>query len=218
MANAGIAPAGMVRSIDPRAFEKTIEINLLGAWRTVRTCLPQVIERKGYVLVTASLAAAAHAPGMAAYSASKAGVEAFADSLRAEVKRLGVDVGVAYFGFIDTDMVRGTDSHPALSKLRDDSLGPLGKTHPVSTVGRAVVAGMEGRSRSVTVPRWVKAVLVLRGVLQPLMERGAYDRAAEADKVFMDDIRERGAETASAPIGAGGEAVQQADREAAGAP
>jgi NAD(P)-dependent dehydrogenase (short-subunit alcohol dehydrogenase family) len=205
MANAGIAPAGMVRSMDPRAFEKTIEVNLLGAWRTVRTCLPRVIERKGYVLVTASLAAAAHAPGMA---------EAFADSLRSEVKRLGVDVGVAYFGFIDTDMVRGADAHPAISQLRDDSLGPLGKTHPVSTVGRAVLAGMEGRSRTVAVPRWVKAVLYLRGVLQPLTERGAYDRAAEADRVFLDDIRQRGAEEASAPVGAGGEAVLQADRAA----
>jgi NAD(P)-dependent dehydrogenase (short-subunit alcohol dehydrogenase family) len=217
MANAGISPAGMVRSIDPAAFEKTLEINLFGAWRTVRSCLPQVIDRKGYVLVTASLAAAAHAPGMAAYAASKAGVEAFANSLRGEVKRLGVDVGVAYFGFIDTDMVRGAESHPAISQLRDDSLGPFGKTHPVSTVGRAVVAGMEGRSRSVTVPRWVKAILLLRGVLQPLTERGVYDRAAEADQAFLEDVRQRGAEAASAPIGAGGEAVRQADREGAGA-
>jgi NAD(P)-dependent dehydrogenase (short-subunit alcohol dehydrogenase family) len=217
MANAGISPAGMVRSIDPAAFEKTLEINLFGAWRTVRSCLPQIIERKGYVLVTASLAAAAHAPGMAAYAASKAGVEAFANSLRGEVKRLGVDVGVAYFGFIDTDMVRGADSHPVIAKLRDDSLGPFGKTHPVSSVGRAVVAGMEGRSRSVTVPRWVKAILLLRGVLQPLTERGAYDRAAEADQAFLEDVRQRGAEAASAPIGAGGEAVRQAEREGAGA-
>ena len=114
MANAGIAPAGMVRSVDPAAFERTVEINLLGVWRTVRACLPHVIERKGYVLVTASLAAAIHGPGMAAYSAAKAGAEAFADSLRIEVKHLGVDVGVAYFGFIDTDMVRAADAHPAL--------------------------------------------------------------------------------------------------------
>jgi len=57
MANAGISPAGMTRSIDQRAFERTVEINLFGVWRTVRTCLPHVIERKGYVLVTASLAA-----------------------------------------------------------------------------------------------------------------------------------------------------------------
>src|SRR4051794_27035532 len=218
MANAGIAPAGMVRSIDPAAFEKTFEINLLGVWRTVRSCLPQIIERKGYVLVTASLAAAAHAPGMAAYAASKAGVEAFANSLRAEVKRLGVDVGVAYFGFIDTDLVRGADTHPALSALRNDTLGPFGKTYPVSAAGRAVVEGMEGRGRRVMVPGWVRALLLLRSVLQPLAERASYDHAAEADKLFLEDIQRRGAETASAPIGAGGEAVSRADRETAGAP
>src|SRR4051794_14743118 len=152
MANAGISPAGMVRSIDPRAFERTIEVNLLGVWRTVRACLPHVIERKGYVLLTASLAAAMHAPGMAPYAASMAGVEAFGDSLRAELKRLGVDVGVAYFGFIDTDMVRGADEHPVYSSLRRDSLGPFGKTHPVSAVGRAVVEGMQKRSRWIVVP------------------------------------------------------------------
>jgi NAD(P)-dependent dehydrogenase (short-subunit alcohol dehydrogenase family) len=217
MANAGISPAGMVRSIDPAAFEKTIEINLLGTWRTVRSCLPQIVERQGYVLVTASLAAAVHAPGMAAYASSKAGVEAFADSLRSEVKRLGVDVGVAYFGFIDTDMVRATDTHPALSALRDDSLGPFGRTHPVSSVGRAVVAGMERRSRWVVVPRWVRAMVLLRSLIQPLAERGAYDRAAEADKVFLEDVERRGVEEASAPIGAGGEAVRRTEREAAGA-
>src|SRR5919108_5248285 len=121
MANAGIAPGGMVRSTDPAAFERTIEINLLGVWRTVRATLPHVIERRGYVLVIASLAAAVHSPGLAAYSASKAGAEAFADSLRAEVKHLGVDVGVGYFAFIDTDMVRGGDGRPALGKLRQDA-------------------------------------------------------------------------------------------------
>ena len=112
MANAGIATGGTVRATDPAAFERTIEINLLGVWRTVRACLPHVVERQGYVLVIASLAAAVHGPGMAAYSASKAGAEAFADSLRSEVRHLGVDVGVGYFSFIDTDMVRGGDEHP----------------------------------------------------------------------------------------------------------
>jgi NAD(P)-dependent dehydrogenase (short-subunit alcohol dehydrogenase family) len=217
MANAGISPAGMVRSIDPAAFEKTIEINLLGVWRTVRSCLPQIIDRDGYVLVTASLAAAAHAPGMAAYAASKAGVEAFADSLRAEVKRLGVDVGVAYFGFIDTDLVRGADAHPALHALRNDSLGPFGRTYPVSAAGRAVIQGMERRSRRVIVPGWVRAILLLRSAVQPLAERGSFDRAAEADKLFLEDVERRGAREASAPIGAGGEAVQRGDREGAGA-
>jgi NAD(P)-dependent dehydrogenase (short-subunit alcohol dehydrogenase family) len=216
MANAGIAPAGMVRSIDPAAFERTVEINLLGVWRTVRACLPQVIERRGYVLVTASLAAALHTPGMAAYSASKAGAEAFANSLRSEVKRLGVDVGVAYFGFIDTDMVRGGEAHPALGQIGRDRLGPVGRTYPVSAVGKAVVAGMQKRSRTVVVPPWARLLIALRTTIQPLSERGAYDTAAEADRLFLDDVRSRGARAASAPVGPGGEAA--AEREPAASP
>jgi NAD(P)-dependent dehydrogenase (short-subunit alcohol dehydrogenase family) len=209
MANAGVAPAGMVRSIDPEAFERTVEINLLGVWRTVRTCLPHVIDRRGYVLVTASLAAALHAPGMAAYAASKAGAEAFADSLRSEVKHLGVDVGVAYFAFIDTDMVRGGDAHPTLGQMGRDRLGPLGRTYPVSAVGKAVVAGMQKRSRTVVVPPWARLLIQLRTFIQPLSERGAYEPAAEADRLFAQDIAERGAAAASAPVGPGGEAATQ---------
>jgi NAD(P)-dependent dehydrogenase (short-subunit alcohol dehydrogenase family) len=216
MANAGIAPAGMVRSVDPRAFERTIEVNLLGVWRTVRTCLPHVIERKGYVLVTASLAAAVHGPGMAAYSAAKAGAEAFADSLRVEVRHLGVDVGVAYFGFIDTDMVRGADSHPALGKLRANAGGLIARTYPLSRVGKAVAEGMEKRSRWVVVPPWARALLVLRTALAPLVDKRGFEPAAEADKLFLQDVDDRGVEAASAPVGPGGEAARQ--REAAGAP
>jgi NAD(P)-dependent dehydrogenase (short-subunit alcohol dehydrogenase family) len=208
MANAGIAPMGPVRSTDPDAFERTIEINLLGVWRTVRACLPHVIERQGYVLVIASLAAALHAPGMAAYAASKAGAEAFADSLRLEVKHLGVDVGVGYFSYIDTDMVRGADAHPAVGQMRAEmTRGPLAKTYPLSDAGQAIADGIEKRRRWVVVPPWARALLVLRTALAPLMERGARDFAEEGDRLFEADVAERGADAASKPVGPGGEAA-----------
>ena len=157
----------------------------MGVWRTVRACLPQVIERQGYVLVIASLAAAIHSPGIAAYAASKAGAEAFADSLRVEVKHLGVDVGVGYFAFIDTDMVRGADAHPAFGELRERAAGPLGKTYPLSAVGEARGRG-HGRERRrwVVVPSWMRGVLVLRTALAPLIDRIAFESAAEADQLF----------------------------------
>jgi NAD(P)-dependent dehydrogenase (short-subunit alcohol dehydrogenase family) len=204
MANAGIAPMGMTRSTDPMAFERTIEINLLGAWRTVRACLPHVIERRGYVYITASMAAAGHAPGMAAYAASKAGVEAFADSLRGEVKHLGVDVGVGYFGFIDTDMVRGADAHPALGKLRESMTGPLAKTYPLAKAGKAIADGIEGRKRWIVVPGWARAMIFARTLIQPLIEKQSQEHAAEADAAFMRDVEERGAAVASGPVGPGG--------------
>src|SRR5262245_10523883 len=208
VANAGIAPIGMVRSTDPAAFERTIEINLLGVWRTVRTCLPHVIERRGYVLNVASLAAAVHGPGMAAYSASKAAVEAFSDSLRTEVAHLGVDVGVGYFSFIDTDMVRGADAHPAMGKLRGDMPGPFAKTYPLSDVGTAIADGIENRRRWVVVPTWARGVLVLRTALAPLFDLASRKQARDADEALERDIAERGAEESSAPVGAGGAAAR----------
>jgi NAD(P)-dependent dehydrogenase (short-subunit alcohol dehydrogenase family) len=207
MANAGISGAGSVRSIDPAAFEKTIDINLLGAWRTVRACLPHVIERRGYVLVVASMSAVAYGPMMAAYTASKAGVEAFSNALRVELAHLGVDVGVGYFSWIATEMVAGADAHPAFGFARAKLPGPLGKTYPVSKVGEAVSDGIERRRRWVTVPNWIRAMLLLRGLLFPLLDRGGGRDAAEMDERFERDRAERGAE-ASAPIGAGGAAVR----------
>jgi NAD(P)-dependent dehydrogenase (short-subunit alcohol dehydrogenase family) len=207
VANAGIAPMGMTRSMDPMAFERTIEINLLGVWRTVRACLAHVIERRGYVYITASMAAPLHAPGMAAYAASKAGVEAFGDSLRGEVKHLGVDVGVGYFGFIDTDMVRGADAHPATVTLREELTGPLSKTYPLSKAGKAIADGIENRSRWVVVPAWARAMIVARTLIQPLLERQSRDQVAEVDDAFLRDIADRGIEAASGPFGPGGMAA-----------
>ena len=52
-------------------------------------------------------------------------------------------------------------------------------------------------------------MLVLRGVLGPLLDRGADARTAEVDAAFARDVAERGAEEASAPMGAGGEAAMR---------
>jgi NAD(P)-dependent dehydrogenase (short-subunit alcohol dehydrogenase family) len=208
VANAGIAPIGTVRAVEPGVFERTIEINLLGVWRTVRICLPHVIERKGYVLPIASVAAAIHAPGMAAYCAAKAGVEAFSDCLRSEVEHLGVDVGCGYFSFIATDMVAGADAHPATGFLRERVRGPLGKTYPVSAAGEAVARGIESRSRSVVVPGWARLLLRFRTFLTPLAQRSYRANAQEMDERFEADVAARGRAEASAPVGAGGAAVR----------
>ena len=205
MANAGVAATGFVRSIDPAAFERTIEINLLGVWRTVRVCLPHLVRSRGYCLVVSSLAAITHAPGMAAYSASKAGCEAFADSLRTEVKHLGVDVGVAYFSWIATDMVTSADKHPVFGKLRGKLPGPIGRTYEVSEVGKAVVLGMNRRAKAIHVPGWVGGLKLIRGIVNQLSGPIAAQGAKEADEAALADIAARGAES-SRPVGPGGAA------------
>jgi NAD(P)-dependent dehydrogenase (short-subunit alcohol dehydrogenase family) len=206
IANAGIATGGSIRMIDPDAWERVVEVNLLGSWRTVRAALPHVIARRGYVLQVASVAAIAHAPFMSAYCASKAGVEAFADCLRTEVAPLGVGVGVAYFSWIDTDMVRGADARAALGDLRQQVSGPISKTYPLADVASAVVDGVERRRRHVTVPGWVRALLLLRGPLAPLLDRTGRRQVGPAEARMAEQIEREGAAAATAPVGAGGAA------------
>ena len=210
MANAGIAPVGMVRSMDPVAFERTIDINVLGVYRTVRACLPHVIARGGYVLPVASVAAIAHLPGMAAYAASKAAVEAFSDALRMEVAHLGVGVGCAYFSWIDTPMVRGADADPIGGAMRGKLRGPVGKTFTVAEAADSVVAGMEGRAKRVMTPGWIRALLALRGAVQPLTDLQSRRLAPEADRIAQAEVERRGAAAASAPVGEGGQAAMAA--------
>ena len=64
-----------------------------------------VIEAEGHVLAIASIAAIVPGPGLSAYCASKAGTEAFARCLRAELRQAGVTVGIGYFSWLDTDCV-----------------------------------------------------------------------------------------------------------------
>ena len=75
---------------------------------------------------------------------------------------------------------------------------------------------MQKRSRWVVVPSWARVLIGLGRLLQPLAERSSYDDAAEVDKAFAEDVARRGVEAASAPIGAGGQAVSTGDREHAG--
>jgi NAD(P)-dependent dehydrogenase (short-subunit alcohol dehydrogenase family) len=206
MANAGIAGVGTLRGMDPAGWERVIEVNLLGVYRTIHACLPHVIERRGYVLPVASIAAAIHAPGMSAYSAAKAAVEALSDSLRGEVAHLGVDVGVAYYSWIDTEMVRGADTHPAAQFMRKKLKGPAAKTYSVEEAGEATAAGIEARARRIVVPKGFRALLVARMGMARLAEWQAGRDAAEIVRLLEE---ESGAE-ASAAVGAGGQADNQA--------
>ena len=212
VANAGIGNGGLMRYMDPDAFEAVLRVNLIGSYRTIQATLPHVIERRGYVLQIASLAAVVHAPGMAAYSASKAGVEAMADSLRREVKHLGVDVGQAYFSWIGTDMVSGADDNPIGQKMRSALRGPAARTYPVSMAADAIVQGIEERRRIVVTPKWARPMVALKTVLQRLSDAGPDTLIREVDDLTREEIAKRGDEVWE-PSGAGGRAFLDADRE-----
>jgi NAD(P)-dependent dehydrogenase (short-subunit alcohol dehydrogenase family) len=171
IANAGVQFMGTLASAPIEHVERTLAVNLLGVWRTDRAVIGQIVERRGYLLNIASLAAATHGPLMGAYTASKAGVEALSDALRQETYPSGARVGCAYFGFIDTDIVRGSFAQASTKSMLERGPSRFSKPVPVARAIDAIELGVERRSARVWAPRWVGAVLTLRGVVQPLIER-----------------------------------------------
>jgi short-subunit dehydrogenase len=166
VANAGVANNGTVAVNPPDALVRTIDVNLNGVVRTVSAALPHVTQRRGYVLVVASAASFTMMPAMAAYMASKAGAEHFANSLRLEVAHKGVKVGSLHPSWIDTDMVRDS---VADVKTFSDALQrmpwPMNSTTSVEDCADAVVDGIERRKRRIYVPRSLALVQALRTVV-----------------------------------------------------
>jgi NAD(P)-dependent dehydrogenase (short-subunit alcohol dehydrogenase family) len=201
VANAGIAAAGPLLLADPPSYDRVIEVNLLGSVRTVRAFLPQIVETRGYVLQVASLAALMPMPMMSAYCASKSGVEAFAFSLRGEVKHHGVKVGVCYLTWTDTEMVRGADELPGLGTMRAKLPGIFGKTYPVGPAVERMVDGIARRSARVYAQGWVRTVAWSRAALPSLTSL-----APSGDvKTVEAEIRKAGSAVTRA-VGQGGRA------------
>jgi NAD(P)-dependent dehydrogenase (short-subunit alcohol dehydrogenase family) len=172
VANAGVANIGTVRTGPVDSLVRTIDVNLNGVVRTVSAALPHLIESKGYALMISSAAAFTALPGMAAYCASKAGVEQFGNVLRLEVAHLGVDVGTAHPIWIDTDMVRGfKEDMPSFREARKKMPWPTSTEVSVEDCAAMLVRGIERRKRRVYVPRSIGLVQALRTiVLSPLSD------------------------------------------------
>jgi NAD(P)-dependent dehydrogenase (short-subunit alcohol dehydrogenase family) len=188
VANAGIAPrAATLRTMEADVFERVIEVNLLGVWRTVHAALPQVVERGGHITVVASVYAFMNGVLVGPYATAKAGVEQLGRALRTELHGHGASAGVAYFGFIDTEMVRVGFADPPARHLEEAFPAFMLRRLPPSAAAAGIVRGIERRAPRVIRPRWWAVVSLLRGIAGPLldkqMERQEKVRAAigEAD-------------------------------------
>lgn len=188
VANAGIAPPTVTtaRRVAPEEWRRVVDVNLLGAWHTARAALPQISERGGQVVFIGSIYS--HANGLLAspYAVSKAGVEALGRALRAELAPFGASASVVYFGWVDTDLVRGSlDTGEAGSILEDTVPALLLRRISPSKAGATIVQALERRApRAFAPPVW-RYISALRGLLNPLL-----DRRLERDERVAAAIRE----------------------------
>lgn len=105
ISNGGLGQYGTVIENDWTVEEKIIDVNLLGTMAVTKSVLPHMIERgSGRIVGIASIAGKFGQPKLAAYSASKAGVILWLESLREEVFDKGIVVQCVSPGFINTNV------------------------------------------------------------------------------------------------------------------
>lgn len=174
-ANAGIAWRGAPATLltcDDEEFERIIEVDLFGVWRTIRAALPEIIRNQGQILVTSSIYSFLNGMANAPYAASKAAVESLTRALRAELGGTGATASVVYPGWTATAIATiAFGGHELATRMNEAALpGFLRRPIPPEQVARAIVKGIQRRDARIIAPgRWTP-IFMLRGVFNPLTD------------------------------------------------
>jgi NAD(P)-dependent dehydrogenase (short-subunit alcohol dehydrogenase family) len=192
-ANAGIAAFGPLLHTDPVAWQRCLNVNVMGVFNIVRAALLAVIESKGYVAVTASVASFAHPPAMSAYAASKAAVEAMCNAWRIELAGHGVGVGAIHASWVTTPLVTEGALHPGFVRLRATMPGPLNKETPADVAATLIADGLADRRRQIWVPGWTRWLHWLRAFLHTApAERELLRAAPEVEAHYLAGMAAEG--------------------------
>jgi short-subunit dehydrogenase len=173
VANAGIGWSGSFVEMSDQEIVELVAVDLVATMRLARLLLPGMIERRtGCLLFVTSVAGRTGVAGEAVYAAAKAGLDAFAESMRLELAGSGVQVGVVVPAAVSTGFftARGRAYDRRIPRTVEPEL-----------VARAVVRAVAQDRAETWLPRWIRAAAVVR-----VMFPGLYRRLATR---FGESIR-----------------------------
>jgi uncharacterized protein len=153
--NAGVDLTGSLTELDPDRIQQLVAINLLAPMLLSRAVIPSMRSRgSGHIMNVSSLAGTNALPGVASYSASKAGLSHFTAALRAECKGTGITTTLAEIGPVESSMMESLHGYPPTER----ALRRLTRLHvavelEMGTVVDALVDGIEKSRRHVRLPR-----------------------------------------------------------------
>jgi 3-dehydrosphinganine reductase len=170
--SAGATHPGYVQDIPLDVFRQMIETNYMGTVHAVKAVLPGMIARgSGHIVNIASAAAFLGVFGYTAYGASKYAVRGFSDTLRAELKPLGVRVSIAFPPDTDTPQLAYENQFkPPETRALAGQAGVLSADRVADEILRGA-----GRGRYVILPGFENKVLyrlsgLLGSAVYPLMD------------------------------------------------
>ncbi len=146
--SAGIADDDLLLRLDAARFDRTVEVNLRGAFLLSKAAVrPMLRSRGGRIINVASVVALRGNAGQTAYAASKAGLIGFSKSLAREVARKAITVNVVAPGFVATAM---TDQLDDAAREALTAMAPTGRPVPAEEVAAAIAFLASPEAASIT--------------------------------------------------------------------
>jgi short-subunit dehydrogenase len=146
VSNAGVGWAGPFASMSESDIDRLVDVNLRAAAHLASAAIPHLERGNGRLVFVGSIAGLVGVPGEAWYSATKAGLGCLAETLRAELRPLGVGVTLVTPGVVDT----------AFFERRKV---PYQRQHPqlmsAQTAANAIVEAVKRGRDEIVIPQWL---------------------------------------------------------------
>jgi NAD(P)-dependent dehydrogenase (short-subunit alcohol dehydrogenase family) len=124
--NAGIGIFKTVEDTSPEDFRAVLETNVLGVFFCCREAIPEMKRRGGgYIINISSLAGVNAHPRMAAYNASKFGLNGFSEALMQEVRHDNIKVSYIMPGSVNTEFGGDTPGEEKSWQLTPDDVAQV---------------------------------------------------------------------------------------------
>ncbi|MBW4514701.1 MAG: SDR family oxidoreductase [Timaviella obliquedivisa GSE-PSE-MK23-08B] len=165
--SAGIAHPGYFQELPIEIFERTMAINYFGTLYCIKAALPAMEQRRqGSVVLISSGAGLIGLYGYTPYSPSKFALRGLAESLRGELKVLGIHVAIAYPPDTDTPQLA---EEKKTKPLETQKITASAETWSAENVAIAIVKGIEKKQFAIAPGTEMSILHKLSSLINPVL-------------------------------------------------